>query len=72
MDKVIINTKHFQVNAKETITFKTKDYTMTTKSYTLNSSKSYVATTPTFVLNGNLALNGNQTTTGTSDNHHSH
>ena len=72
LDKVIINTKHFQVNAKETITFKTKDYTMTTKSYTLNSSKSYVATTPTFVLNGNLALNGNQTTTGTSDNHHSH
>lgn len=72
LDKVIINTKHFQVNAKETITFKTKDYTMTTKSYTLNSSKSYVATTPTFVLNGDLALNGNQTTTGTSDNHHSH
>lgn len=85
LDKVIINTKHFEVNAKETIKENTKAYTikanssykLTTQSYKATSS-SWETVVPTakfsqtVTTGANLHVGGSQTTVGSSDNHHSH
>ena len=78
VDKVIVNTDHFEVNAKSTIKHVTKDYSIKTNSYKLSTSSyqtnasTWTTTVPKAVFSRDIHVGGNQTTSGTSDNHHTH
>lgn len=79
LDKVRVITKHFEVEAAETIKMKTKvttidtsqSYKLTTKDYSTVST-TWNTTVPRAVFSQDVHWGGNQTGSGTSDNHHSH
>lgn len=77
-DKIILNTKDIEFNGNKSITSKTIDYTIKTTNYKLNTTdykvnaSKWKTDVPRAEFSNDIHVGGNQTTVGSSDNHHSH
>lgn len=63
LDKVHVKTKHFIVDAQETIKMTTKDYSIKTNSYKVTAS-SWLTKVPTAQFSNNTVINGNNSVGG--------
>lgn len=77
LDEINLKTKRYTLKASDSITEETKTYKSNSTSYvhktnTFTSDSPKTKTTGNTTIDKNLHVGGNQTTAGSSDNHHGH
>ena len=71
VEEINLKTKRYTLKASESIKEKTQTYESVSSTYK-NKTGSFTSDAPTTKNTGNFHVGGNQTTSGSSDNHHGH